>query len=375
VTIDVVVLGGGVIGLAVARRSAALGLDVVVVDDRRPGQASGVGAGMLAAVTELHHGEEALLALNLASSEMYPGWVQELETDTGLSTGYRQCGTLIVARDADDNAALDQTFEVQRGLGLDVERLRSSGCRSIEPALASSIRGGIWVEGDHQIDGQGLVEALRADLVRRGVAAVIGRAGSVTIERGAATGVRLDDGTFISAGSVVVACGSWSARLDGIPPGLLPVRPVKGQLLRLRSRRGPLPIQRNVRGTDVYLVPRSDGRLIVGATVEEQGEDIEPTAGAMYELLRAAHELVPGITELAYVDTAVGLRPGTPDNAPLLGATEVTGLIAATGHFRNGILLAPITAQAIGEVLTGSGAPEVIQGFSPSRFHQNKVAS
>jgi len=321
---------------------------------------------MLAPVTEVHYGEESLLKLNLASNEMYPDWVAALEEETGKATGYRRCGTVMVARDTDDNRALDDIFGFQVGLGLPVQRLKARECRELEPALAPSVRGGILVEGDHQVDPQALAGALSASCSLRGVRFVRSKAGSVTVTAGRARGVTLTDGTDLQAGGVVVAAGAWSGVLAGVEEAL-PVRPVKGQLVRLSPRQPLRPMEHNVRGLDVYLVPRVDGRLVVGATVEEMGFEESVTAGAVHDLLRDAYELVPGIAELGFDGALAGFRPGTPDNAPFIGHTEVEGLIAATGHYRNGVLLAPVTADAVARLIASGDVGDVARPFSPTR--------
>lgn len=360
-------VGAGAIGLGIAWRAARSGLSVTVADPEPGRGASWMAAGMLAPVTEVHYGEESLLRLNLASHQLIPRFVQELEADAQRSVGYRACGTVLVARDNDDNAALNELFAFQQRLGLDVRRLRSSEVRAIEPALATSVRGGILVEGDHQIDNRALIQGLLEACRRLGVGTVPRGVTEVVVSDGSVGGVRLDDGSEIAADRVVVAAGAHSGAIGGIPP--LPVRPVKGQLLHLRSRSGQSLLTRNVRGLDVYLVPRSDGRLVVGATVEEQGFDPAVTAGAVRDLLEAAYELVPGITELELVETAVGHRPGSPDNAPLIGAVSgAEGLFVATGHYRNGILLLPVTSRGVAALLTGEDPPDDISGFGPGRF-------
>jgi glycine oxidase len=361
----VVVVGGGVIGLSVAWRAARRGLSVSVVDPEPGRGATGVAAGMLAPVTEVHYGEEALLALNLDSARRYPAFVAELEAVSGTDTGYRASGTVAVARDADDLAALEELVGYQRSLGLGVERLRSRELRQLEPGLAPGVRGGAVVAGDHQVDPRRLVGALLGACHRLGVALRREPArrvdgGSVTVAGG---GVERGD-------AVVLAAGAWSGGIEGLPPEVrAAVRPVKGQIVRLRGRGAP-PITRNVRGADAYLVPRGDGEVVVGATVEERGFDTTVTGGAVHELLRAAIELVPEVAELALVETAAGLRPGTPDNGPLLGASTIDGLVAATGHYRNGILLAPVTADAVAEMLATGEAPSEIAAFSPRRFER-----
>ncbi len=360
----VVVVGGGVIGLSIAWRAALRGMAVTVVDPS-PGQgASGVAAGMLAPVTEVHYGEEALLELNLDSSRRYPGFVAALEEDSGADTGYRASGTITVARDADDLAALDELVGFQLGLGLDVRRLRSRELRQLEPGLAPSVRGGALVAGDHQIDPRRLLSALLEACRRRGV--VVRREQAVAVGEGV---VEVEAGGSEAGDAVVVAAGCWSSDLGAMAGGMgLPVRPVKGQILRLRGPAGEPLTTHNVRGVDVYVVSRADGEVVVGATVEERGFDTTVTGGAVFELLRAAVELVPEVGELALVETSAGLRPGTPDNAPLLGATGVDGVVLATGHYRNGVLLAPVTADSVVELLVTGEAPPQIAPFTPHRF-------
>lgn len=364
-------MGGGAIGLAVAWAAARRGLRTAVIDPEPGRGASWAAAGMLAPVTEVHYGEENLLRLNLASHAAYPAFIEQLERDAGKSAGYRRCGTLLVARDNDDNTALNDVFRFQQGLGLDVKRLRSSEMRELEPGLSPSVRGGILVEGDHQVDNRALVEVLMAACHRRGVAFVTAEAEQISVSGGRVDGVVLASGDKVEAEQVVVCAGARSGELSGID---LAVRPVKGQLLHLRSRDGSALLTRNIRGLDVYLVPRSDGRLVVGATVEEQGFDAAVTAGAVHDLLRYAYELAPGITEHELVEIAVGHRPGTPDNAPLIGRSSVDGLHVATGHHRNGILLLAVTSEAMAELLAGGEVPDVVAGFSPTRFEREPQA-
>jgi glycine oxidase len=372
---DLAVVGGGVIGLAVAWRAASAGLRVTVVDPAPGGGASWAAAGMLAPVTEVHYGEQALLRLNLAAAARWPGFAAELEEAAGRPVGYLACGTLSVARDPDDLAAIDDLYRFQQGLGLEVERLRSRECRSLEPGLAPGVRGGVLVPGDHQVDNRALVGALLAAAARAGVVLRPATARGLRVAGGRVRGLVLDGGEALAAGTVVLAAGGWSGALDGLDPALLPpVRPVKGQLLHLRGPASEPLARRNVRGLEAYVVPRADGRVVVGATVEEQGFDQRVTAGAVHHLLRAAAELLPDVDELELTETAVGLRPGSPDNAPLLGETGLDGLVVATGHYRNGILLTPVTAEAITELLLDGRTPEAIAPFSPRRFDRAGTA-
>ncbi|MEV7688621.1 glycine oxidase ThiO [Streptomyces bungoensis] len=373
-TSDVLVIGGGIIGLVTAWRAAQRGLAAAVVDPEPGGGAARVAAGMLAAVTELHYGEETLLALNLESARRYPDFAAELTELTGHDLGYRRCGTLAVALDADDRAHLRELHALQQRSGLESEWLSGRDCRRLEPMLAPGVRGGLRVDGDHQIDPRRLAAALVAACERAGVVFHRAWAERLDVVRDRAAGVTTADGTALAAGQVVLAAGSLSGRLAGVPEAVLPpVRPVKGQVLRLTVPRRCAPflsrtVRAVVRGSQVYLVPRENGELVVGATSEELGWDTTVTAGGVYELLRDAHELVPGITELPLTETRAGLRPGSPDNAPLLGPSGLDGLLLATGHYRNGVLLTPVTGDVMAEVLTAGALPAEARPFAPQRF-------
>jgi glycine oxidase len=362
------VVGGGVIGLGIAWRAARSGLSVTVVDRSGGRGASWAAAGMLAPVTEVHYGERPLLGLNLAAAARWPGFAAEVEDATGRPVGYRPAGTLAVARDTDDNAALEDLYRFQLRCGLQVERLRSRECRQLEPGLAPGIRGGVFAPGDHQVDNRALVEALLVACQRADVRLVEGRVAELAVEGDRVTGVVLADGERLAAGAAVLAAGCWSGGLGGVAAEVVPVRPVKGQLLYLRGPADQPLCHRNVRGLEVYVVPRGDGRVVVGATVEEQGFDTRVTAGAVADLLRAALELLPDVAELELAETVVGLRPGSPDNAPMLGPAGPEGLVVATGHYRNGILLTPVTADAIAELLATGRVPELVAPFTPGRF-------
>ncbi|GAA4814507.1 glycine oxidase ThiO [Streptomyces ziwulingensis] len=367
-------MGGGIIGLVTAWRAAQRGLVTAVVDPAPGGGAARVAAGMLAAVTELHYGEQTLLALNLASARRYPAFAAELADAAGQDLGYRRAGTLAVAVDADDRAHLRELHAFQRQHGLESEWLSGRECRRLEPMLAPGVRGGLRVDGDHQIDPRRLAAALVTACERAGVVFHRVRAERLTVVRGRAVGVVTAGSTALEAPRVVLAAGSLSGTLAGVPAEVLPpVRPVKGQVLRLAmpSDRAPLlhrTVRAVVRGNPLYLVPRESGELVVGATSEELGWDTAVTAGGVYELLRDAHELVPGITELPLTETLAGLRPGSPDNAPLLGPTALPGLLLATGHFRNGVLLTPVTGDVMAHALTTGELPEVARPFTPGRF-------
>jgi glycine oxidase len=346
---DVAVVGGGIIGLAVAWRAAQRGLRPLVLDAGEPG-AWQYAAGMLAPVTEAEFGEEALLALGLRAAAGFPAFCAELAEASGRDPGLRRSGTLAVARDADEAAELDRLFAFRRELGLEAERLRPSQARRAEPALAPTVRLAVDVPGDAAVDPRRLVAAL-ADAVEH--------AGGELRRARVAPG----DLAALPAGRVVVAAGAWSGQFGG-----LPVRPVKGQIMRLRDAHGHDLVARTIRTRDGYLVPRGEGRYVLGATVEERGWDTAPTAGATHELIRDMAEVVPGVLELEIEELGAGLRPGTPDNLPLIG--ESGGLVWATGHYRSGVLLADATAEAVVSVLAGDGLPGWAAACDPARFSE-----
>jgi glycine oxidase len=371
---DVAIVGGGLIGLGIAWKLAERGATVCVLDRTPLRGASWVGAGMLAPVTEVHFGEVPLLRLNLRSAELYPQFVAELEASTGRDVDFRPGGILLVAKDQDDRAALDELCRYQQQLGLDARPVSPSECREIEPLLAPGIRGGVFAGGDCQVDTRKLGEALLDAATKAGARLLQESVSKIQIGQGdRVEGVVTDSGRSIAAPVVVLAAGCWSPLVEGLPPGLVPpVRPVKGQLAILRlSEFAPglrVTVRAQVHGRNVYLVKRSDGRLVLGGTVEEMGYDTRVTAGALLDLLRDAYEIVPTIVEYEILETLAGLRPGTPDNAPVLGKTPVDGLIYATGHFRNGILLTPITAYSIADLVTTGETPSDIEPFSINRF-------
>ncbi len=375
---DVVVVGSGVIGLSVAWRLAGSGRSVAIVDPHPATGASYAAAGMLAPVTEATWGEEELAQLSLRSLARWPDFAAELTVASGLDVGLRQAGTLLVAADASDRAYLDDLLAYQLHLGLAASWCPASECRRLEPSLAPGIRGGILAPGDAQVDNRRLLGSLAEAVHRAGVRVVTARAGLVTAA-GAATGV-VAEGEEIVAPLVVLAAGWATSSLEGLPAHAVPpVRPVKGQILRLLAHDGDAELTRTVRalvqGVPVYLVPRGDGRYVLGATSEERGVDTTVTAGAVYRLLRDAQRVFPGLGDLELVETRAGLRPGSPDNAPLVGATGLAGLVLATGHYRNGVLLAPVTADAVCALADTGELPPWAHPFDPRRFATPDVAT
>jgi glycine oxidase len=353
----VIVVGAGVVGLASAWRAAQRGLEVVVLDRSAPAAgATGVAAGMLAPVNELAFGEERLLELTLEGAERFPDFIAELEEQSGRSTGYERLGALHVALDRDEAEELRRRHDLQRTHGLRAEWLTPRRCRELEPGLAPSIAGGVHAPDEASVDPRALCAALLTALDREGAEIRAGAAVSGALLAGdRIEGVRTETGEEIRAGHVVLASGAWAGRSEWLPPQARPeVRPVKGQILTLRGSATEPVCERIVASERVYVVPRRDGRLLVGATVEERGFDTSVTAGGVHELLREAYRLLPEIAELELAETSAGLRPGTPDNLPLIGPGALEGLVLATGHYRNGILLAPLTADRVARTLAGS---------------------
>ncbi len=366
---DAIFVGGGVIGLASAWRTAQSGARVCVLEAERPAAgATGVAAGMLAPAGEASWGEERLLALNLASLGLWPGFAEELERLSGIETGFARRGALHVALDRDEAESLRRRYDLQRKLGLDSEWLSGGACRKLEPGLATAVRGGAHVPGDATVDPRRVAAALLAALDSTGVTVHAG-VRVVSAERREGWRLTAADGRAFAGASLVLAAGCWSGRLEWVPAeSRPPVRPVKGEIVTLRGPADEPVTERIVAGDRVYTVPRADGRLIVGATVEERGFDMTVTAGGVHELLREAYRLLPEIAELELAETAAGLRPGSPDNAPMIGESATESLLVATGHFRNGVLQAPLTAECVAALLGGEPPPIDLTPFSPLRF-------
>jgi glycine oxidase len=367
---DAIVAGAGVIGLACGWRAAQAGASVCVLERDRPAAgASGVAAGMLAPVGEASWGEEKLLGLNFESLRRWPDFAEQLEAETNSEVEFARRGALHAALDRDEVEELRRRYELHRELGLESEWLGGRACRKLEPGLATTVRGGAYVRGEASVDPRKLVAALLRAVERRGVivhsgAEVVGATHSEGAWR-----VDTRDGRGFEAPSLVLTAGAWSGQGDWLPPAARPpVRPVKGEILTLRGPADEPACERILVGERVYLVPRADGRLVVGATVEERGFDSTLTAGGVHELLREAYRVLPEIAELELAEASVGLRPGTPDNAPLIGTAGDDGLLVATGHFRNGVLQAPITADSIASLLAGETPPVDLAAFSPERF-------
>ncbi|GAA3282215.1 glycine oxidase ThiO [Paenarthrobacter aurescens] len=389
---DVAVIGAGIIGHGIAHEARRQGRSVVLIDPEPASGATFAAAGMLAPVSELHYQEEELLELMLESSRLWPAFVKGLSTQGGDS-GYRTTPTLAVGADAADRRALADLRAVQLAAGLGIEPLTLRDARQREPLLSPQISCALDIPADHQVDPRKLAACIASGLSSHGpedpswVAgadagyAVSSPARSLLWDRGRVTGVQLESGATVTARETVVANGLGAPHLSGLPDGLnLPVRPVYGDILRLRvpAHLRPLvssTIRGMVRGVPVYIVPRDDGTVVIGATQREDGLSAPSnavSAGGVYQLLRDAQVLVPAVAELELLEATARARPGTPDNAPLLGRVtsdtgEVAGLIVATGFFRHGVLLTPVAAKIAGDLLNGSTDPRWAP-FRPDRF-------
>jgi glycine oxidase len=366
----VAVVGAGVSGLGIAWRLAAAGCPVTVFDRGEAGKAaSWAAAGMLAAGLEAEPGEDRLLALNLEAQRLWPALRDELEAASGVGIGYRDDGTLAVALTRDDALRLRFAFEFQRALGIELDWLSGGEARRLEPHLRPGLAAAVTSPDDHQVDNRRLVLALKGALLAAGGALrehVPVRALDVEAER--VRGVVIAD-ERCAADVVVLAAGAWSAGLEGLPVAARPpVRPVKGQMLALKMD-PERPLLRHVLWSPKgYLVPKADGRLIVGGTVEERGFDPDLTAGGVLAMLETAWRALPAIEELSIAELWTGFRPTSRDDAPILGPTPVDGLFVATGHHRNGILLTPITALAVSDAILCGRVPEIIREFTIDRF-------
>jgi glycine oxidase len=377
----VAIIGAGVVGLGIAWRLAARGVEVSVFDRGAAGQgATHAAAGMLAACAEAEPGEEALVALGRDSQARWPAFAEELQQASGIDVELRREGTLVIALTSDDQARLFHHLEFQKKLDLPLEWISAAETRRREPHLAGKLAGAVFSPQDHQVDNRKLATAL--GLAARAAGASINEhtpVASISSQGRRVDGVVLADGRKHAADTVVLAAGAWSRGIASSIPdlparSLPPVRPIKGQMLALRMDPAAPLINHVIWGPGIYLVPRRDGRLIAGATVEEKGFDTTITAGGLLTLLEAAWRAVPAIEELPIDEMWVGHRPGSRDDAPILGPGPLDGLIYATGHHRNGILLAPVTADAIARLVLDGTLDPAIRPFGIERFTPAKAA-
>jgi glycine oxidase len=367
---DVVIVGAGAIGLATAWNLSRLGYEVLVVEAKTVGAgASRAAGGMLAGSAEAHFDDDPLTRLQRASLDRYQDFVTELESRTAMKVHYRDEGTLVVALDRDDTEALERAYQHQRWLGLPVERLGSDDVAALEPAL-SRVHSGVLCPRDHQIDNWHLVDALAVGLYKEGGVLLENTAVKRVLSvDDRVEGVLLDDGSRIRAAHVLITAGAWSRGIEGVPElRAFPVRPVRGQMLAIDCGTPPL-CRHVVRTPDVYLVPKNDGSLVIGSTMEEVGYDANLTAGGVLELLKNAWRVMPGVYEQNLRSTWTGFRPVSLDNRPLLGPSRIEGLWIATGHGRHGILLTPITADLMTAMIHRGKPSDDWRAFSPDRIH------
>lgn len=371
-TPDVLIIGAGVIGLSIAHELAGRGLRVTVLDAGEAGKgASWASAGVLAP-QGARPSAGPYLDLSLWSREVYGTFAERLKEESGVDIEYRTDGGLHIALDEAEQAELDDRYRHQQALGLPVERLTAEEVLALEPSLSPDVRGGLFFRGMHQIDNRKLMRALIVAAVRRGAQVVCGTpATGLTVRKAQLIGVESSSTTW-KAGTIINAAGCWSRLISGVDPALQPpVKPVRGQMLALDVGT-TAPVRRVIHGLGAYLVPRHDGRLLVGATVEKVGFDARVTAGGMATLLNAALRMAPGLDGAPLSEVWAGLRPMSKDGKPILGPTTLPGLVMATGHYRQGILLAPITARLIADsVVTGNVSPE-LEPFLLERFGRNR---
>lgn len=367
--LPVIIVGAGAIGLSIAWRLASQGERVIVLERDEAGRAtSWLSAGMLAPDTEIGFEELPLYRLSRESLRRWPDFARKLEADSQMQVDYRTEGTLLVADDRDSMEALRRLYHFQKEQGLPVEWINGEEAREIEPFLAPRLTGAVFSPSDHQVDNRRLVKALQTAFLNLGgmlhehtpVAQV------VPDER---TPVAVtSDGQQFTGKTIVLAAGPWSRQIEGLTDeSRPPIRPVKGQMIELKVE-PPFELQHVIRGPRTYLAPKSDGRLLVGATSEEMGFDTSVTAGGLFSILEGAWEVVPGILDLDVTDSWAGLRPASRDHAPILGYANAPGIVFATGHFRHGILLTPVTADEISRLILSGETSPLIYPFSPKRF-------
>lgn len=361
---DVIVVGAGVVGLATAWELCCRGLSVVVIDPAPAMGASRAAAGMLAPAGEVKFQQAALYPLMKASAAEYSDFVERLEVRAGIAAGYRRSETLLVAADRADLAELEALQTVQEAQSMPVERMSTRAARALEPALSPRISGAVRAPGDHQIDPRRLATALQVGVEASGSTFVRDSVRSVSVASRGDHSVQTASGETISAPAVVLASGLGLADIAGCPSSLqLPLRPVYGDILRTQLPAGaPQLLERTVRGVvngaPVYLVPREDGEIVIGATSREDFRPA-PSAGGVWRLLDDARRLVPGVADLEFVEALARARPGTPDDLPYVGQVRepsgepVRGLFVSTGHFRHGVLLAPLAARLVSSLIAG----------------------
>lgn len=368
---EVIIIGAGVVGLGIGWQLASKGHKVTILEREAEiaaarGGASGAAAGMLAPTAEVRFEEERLLAFGQHSRELYPEFVAELQTASDMDVDYRDFGTLVVGLDRDDVEALDHLLEYQHSLGLVASRLSGDAARELEPALSPNVHAAIHCPSDHQVNPRRLARAMAEAFTRAGgILRTAAPVKELLVEGGIARGCLLQSGEQLTADAILAAAGAWIRKLGGVEKKHLPrIRPVRGQMLSLEMMEDAPLCNMVVRAPDAYLVPRSDGSLVIGATMEEMGFDTKLTAGGVFELLRGAWEAMPGVYDLSISELWTGFRPISLSNEPILGPSpDIENLWFATGHGRNGILLTPATAIHMSEAMHTGVIPEVLRPF------------
>jgi glycine oxidase len=367
---DVAIAGGGVIGGAIALELSLAGKRVGVFDRQQPGQeASWASAGILSPAPE-SPAMIAMVPLGKMSLSLYPEFVAQVEEISGMSTGFRSKGTLEALFSGDAKAELSTIIALHHGLGLKAEPLRAADARELEPALSEDMEAAVLRPDECSVDNRALTSAV-LEAARRSGAEIFAENGVKAIWReGRRCAGLILQNEKVEATWTIIAAGCFSAAIEGVA-AYAPLRPAKGQMVALRT--DDVEIDRVLWGEHIYLVPRNDGRILAGATVEYAGFDKRTTAGGIEKILSAAIELAPGLANARIEETWAGLRPDTPDHLPILGPTDMDGLLMATGHFRSGILLTPITARLISEWITEQRVSVDWDRFSPLRFQAEKM--
>jgi len=362
---DAAIAGGGVIGGAIALELARAGLRVAVFDRQDPGQeASWASAGILSPAPE-SPGMVAMVPLGRASLALYPEFVARVEEISGKHAGYRPKGTLEALFSHDTKAELSTIIALHHGLGLRAEPLRAEDARELEPALSEEVEAAVLRPDEASVDNRALTAAILEAAQRSGAEIFSGNAAKAIRREGNRCAGLILQNEKVEAKWTIIAAGSFSATIEGIAP-YAPVRPAKGQMVALRA--DDLKMERVLWSEKIYLVPRNDGRILAGATVEYAGFDKRTTAGGIEKILSAAIDLAPSLANARIEETWAGLRPDSPDHLPILGPTDIDGLFIATGHFRSGILLTPITARLMRDWITEQRVSVDWERFSPLRF-------
>lgn len=368
---DILIIGGGIIGLSVGWQLARKGLKVEIFEKNEAGRSAGwVSAGMLSPQAEMGFEEIELFKLGRISLDMYPKFLDELHEDSDIKVSFEKCGSLMVGFDRDDTERLRRLYDFREKVGLSVQWITGSEARELEPLLSPKCSSSIWIPDDAQVNNRELIDAVKSAFKNRGgILNENTHVKSIVTQNNKIQAIITNEGE-VEASLVILCAGAWSKQIDGIPEHLLPpVRPVKGQIISLRMDEN-VKLTHAIRAPDVYLVPKSDGRLLVGATNEEMGFDTNPTAGEIYRLLERGWETIPAIYDLPIEALEVGLRPGSRDHEPIIGDTEIEGLYYATGHYRGGILLTPVTAFELSEWIVSGKRSEILESFQLSRFYK-----